>query len=326
MSGYERGVQQEQKERPHELLICAEIVPVLPNLSVEDRRSVCSYGPRHQAVATIVRAANELLAEATGGRTTVARPAILASNQRALPDVPGEEPGSPPETEPAERASRAKTRRLRVPVAIGAALLTLALLAALGLGAASNSSTHVAATKTPPSTGSQADANTPPPPTPTSAAPSAVEAPAATAADGTANTAVPDYAVPPLAGAPPSTGVVCPAGKVTVAVREVRARQSATDPTGWDVSAVGTLTNGTATPIIAPSVNVTIATSDGDDPAYGDSNSSQLDPGQTGNWNATSYVSSKTTPTATAQPGRWVWADSRYADCPTADNSPAQSR
>jgi hypothetical protein len=87
------------------------------------------------------------------------------------------------------------------------------------------------------------------------------------------------------------------------------------------VSITGTLTNGTAQPVIASSVNVTITTSSGDEPAYGDTHSSDLAPGQSANWDATSYVSSTAWPTATAQPGRWVWADSQYAQCPTADGT-----
>jgi hypothetical protein len=96
----------------------------------------------------------------------------------------------------------------------------------------------------------------------------------------------------------------------------VQAQPSASDPTSWDVTVTGTLTNATNTPIDVPAVDVTITTSSGDEAAYGDSNSSQLAPGQGGDWNASSFVSSTTKPTATAGPGKWVWADSQYAECP----------
>jgi hypothetical protein len=331
MSSHEQGLQQERKERPHELLIYADIIPVLPNLSAANWQSVRSYGARHQAVAMVIRAADELLDGRPRAAAALAPATILGSSQ----------PARTSETEPPAITSIRKTHRLRTPVAIGAALLALAVVAVLGLGAVSKSPTHVAATKTPASTGPQTDATNAPPPTPTTTAPSGVEATATTVAGdtgagtvpvATATTVVgdteadrvPDYAVSPLPAAPPTTQVVCPAGKVTAAARKVQALQSPSDPTGWDVTVTGTLTDGTAAPIIAPSVIVTIVTSEGDEPAYGDSNPSELAAGRTANWNATSYVSSKTPPTATAEPDRWVWADSRYADCPIASGATAR--
>jgi len=338
-------VQQERPERPQELLIHAEIVPLLPSLSTADRRLIHSDAPRSQALAAVIRAADELLAEATGKPVNFGAAMILSSNPPAASDVPGEAP-IPARTREAQlwgpsewslepdpaakgstaKGSTAKGRRLTTPLAIAAGLVLLALVVAGALTAVSKSSTHVATTKTTATTGARTDVTGTPPPSPTAPGPPPAAAPGATGPDDTVNTAVPDFAVPPLPAAPPTTQVVCPAGKVTAAVRKVQAQQSASDSTGWDVTVTGTVTNGTNTPIIAPSVDVTVRTNSGEEPAYGDSDSSQLGPGQTGTWTATSYVSSTTPPTATAQPGKWVWADSRYEECPTADSAPASAR
>ena len=329
-------MQEEREKRPHDLLICAEIVPVLPNLSTEDRQLVRFHQSRQLALVTVIRAVDDLLADRTGRRSAIVPSTILASNQPAPLDTSGEAPahatddvqewaavGSWSDPEPSASHSKAKTRRLKTPVAIVAALVMLAVVAALGLRAVSSSSTHVAATKTPARAGTPKDAQTSQPPAPTSAAPPPAAAPPTTVPNDAAEGTVPDYAVPPLAAATPTTAVVCPAGRVTATVNQVQAQQSPSDATAWDMTITGTLTNGTVTPIVTPSVNVTITTSNGTEPAYGDSNSSQLAPGQSASWNATSYVSSTTRPSATAQPGTWAWADPRYADCPSGDQRAA---
>ena len=75
---------------------------------------------------------------------------------------------------------------------------------------------------------------------------------------------------------------------------------------------------------LGPSKDAQTVQRNGDEPAYGDADSSQLAPGQTTTWDATSYVSSTTRPTAT--PDRGVWLDSHYADCPSGSSPPASAR
>ena len=273
--------QEEREERSSDLLIYAEIIPVLPNFSTADLHVIGSHGARQQALATVIRAGGDLLAERGEGTA-------------------GDAP--------------AKRRNIKTPIAIVAGIAILALVAALVWPKAmSGKATHVAATKTPTSLGPSTDAQTAQPPLPPSPAAGApTPAPVATPDNG-----APGHRVEPLPNSPPVTQLGCPAGQVTAAVSQVQDQQRPGAPTSWDVTVTGTLTNGTATPIVAPSVNVTITTSSGNQPAHGDSNSSHLAPGQSTNWTATSHVSSTTFPTATAQPAKWAWADPQYARCPS---------
>src|SRR6266568_1085585 len=144
MSGPEGGVQETRDERPHDLLIYAEIVPLLPSLSAADRRLIHSDAARSQALATVIRAADELLAEATGKPVNFGAAMILSSNPPAASDAPGEapipartreaQPWGPPECslepDPAAKGSTAKGRRLTTPLAIAAGLVLLALVVA----------------------------------------------------------------------------------------------------------------------------------------------------------------------------------------------------
>jgi len=320
-------VQEGRENRSYELLVYAAIIPALPNLSSADLRLIRSNQARRAALAAVIGAADDLLAERDEG--PAAFPAtVLGSNQQhpiepagefgARPTAPDMQPPSPTEPslapEPQAGDATTKGRNLRTPAAILAGLAIVALVVAVVLEPSSNS-THVAATKTSTSLASPKDAPTTQPPPAVAPSPPTSANPDATVPD-TQNVTVPDDIAPPLLITPPTTEA-CPLGTVTVAVGQVQAQQSPSDPTSWDVAISGTLTNRTNTAIVVPAVNVTITTSGGDEPAYGDSNSSQLAPGQTGNWSATSYVSSTARPTATAQPGTWVWADSRYAECPS---------
>ena len=194
-------------------------------------------------------------------------------------------------------------------MAITAALLTLALVA-----------THVATKASTPT-----EAATALPSVSTSTPPPSVDSSATTVPDASADGAGSDVVVPSLPGAPPAPSADCPAGKVTAVVSQVQAQQSPSDPTGWDVIVRGTLTNGTATPIVAPTVKVTITTSSGDEPAYGDTTNGDLAAGQSVDWSANSYVSSSTKPTATAQPDRWAWADPKYGECPSSGDQGAST-
>ena len=273
--------QEEREERSHDLLIYAEIIPVLPNFSTADLHVIGSHGARQQALATVIRAGGELLAERGEGTA-------------------GDSP--------------TKRRNIKTPMAIVAGIAILAVVAALVWPkATSRKATHVVTTKTPTSLGPSTDAQTAQPPLP-AATPAAASTPAPVA---TPDNGVPGHPVEPLATSSPATQPGCPAGKVTAAVSQVQDQQRPGAPTSWDVTVTGTLTNGTATPVVAPSVNVTITTSSGNQPAQGNSTSSHLAPGQSTNWTATSHVSSTTFPTATAQPAKWTWADSHYAQCPS---------
>ncbi len=310
--------------RPYDLLVYSEIIPVLPNFSTADLRLIGSHEARQEALSTVLRAVDELLAERGASRQ---EPVDEFGESRTEMPTPEVDPWVSPEPllvgEPLPGDPTPRRRNIKTPVAIAAGLAIIALAALVWPGVLSSRSTHVAATKTPTSLGPSKDAQTVQP-SPPASTPQPASAPAPTVT--TPDDAVPDVTVEPLPTSPPTTKVACPSGNVTAAVSQVQAQQSPDDRSSWNMTITGTLRNGTNTSVDAPAIDVTITGSNGDEPAYGDADSSQLAPGQTTTWNATSYVSSTTRPTATATPDRWVWLDSHYADCPSGSSPPASAR